>query len=85
MGWCPSEQQKSLLAQRVRKLANVKWNWSKIDSFELDRKIFDQWSDDDRRAPHWGDDETTSRASSSSQAGHQQTPGGDTGQEETQN
>jgi hypothetical protein len=53
MGWCPSEQQKSLLAQRVRKLANVKWNWSKIDSFELDRKIFDQWSGEDRRAPHW--------------------------------
>ena len=55
------------------------------DSFELDRKIFDQWSGEDRRAPHWGDDEATSRARSPSQAGHQQTPGGDTGREETQN
>ena len=37
------------------------------------------------QAPHWGDDEATSRARSPSQAGHQQTPGGDTGREETQN
>ena len=50
MGWCPSEQQKRLLAHRVRNLTEVQWNWSKIRSFELDTKIFDPQFGEDRSA-----------------------------------
>ena len=40
MGWCPSQQFLTRLRCQVRGLRDVKWNWGKIDSFELDRGIF---------------------------------------------
>ena len=40
MGWCPSDQQVSLLKSRIQALPDVKWNWEKIRSYELDEDIF---------------------------------------------
>ena len=40
MGWCPSERQTDLLRGRIQSLYDVKWDWSKIESFELDAGIF---------------------------------------------
>ena len=37
MGWCPSQQLLTRLRCQVRGLRDVKWNWGKIDSFELNR------------------------------------------------
>ena len=40
MGWCPSDQQVSLLRSRIQALPDVKWDWGKIRSYELDEDIF---------------------------------------------
>ena len=40
MGWCPSERQTDLLRGRIQSLYDVTWDWSKIESFELDAGIF---------------------------------------------
>ena len=40
MGWSPSTRLLYRLKRRVRALPDVKWNWEKIDSFELNRDIF---------------------------------------------
>ena len=40
MGWCPSERQTDLLRGRIQSLYDVNWDWSKIESFELDAGIF---------------------------------------------